>query len=332
MTRAGRRGAGALALRLIVSFGLLAGLLWLLPWSEVREAVGRMPLTVWLAILALFLLGHRIGVAKWQLVLSGGGARLGGRDAVRCYAAGLFTNLCLPSIVGGDVLRGALAARATGRTEAVVLGGVADRLIDVLTLGLCLAGGTVLSARLLPGRAPLIVALIAVGGVAGLAAALWLAGRRPLARWPARIRRPLARSLVALRRLRRAPGVAALAVALSLIIQAGFVILNAWIGRSLGIEVPLAVWFVAWPLAKLTALIPISLGGLGVRDAAFGAMLVPLGVPMARGVVASLVWQSILIGGGLLAGALWLALGSGGEVRRTVSLRGDSAVHPASRA
>ena len=26
-------------------------------------------------------------------------------DALRCYAAGLFANLYLPSIVGGDVLR-----------------------------------------------------------------------------------------------------------------------------------------------------------------------------------------------------------------------------------
>lgn len=332
MTRDERRGPWPLVLRVAVSLGLLGGLLWLLPWSEVREAIGSMPITVWLAILGLFLVGHRLGVAKWRLLLTAGGAPLARRDAVRCYAAGLFTNLCLPSIVGGDVLRAALAARATGRTEAAVLGGVADRLIDVLTLGLCLAAGTLLSARLLPGRLPLIVASVAIAGVLALVVVVRLVAGRPLRRWPRRVRRPLARSLVALRRLRRAPGTALVAAGLSLAIQAGFVLLNAWIGRSLGIGIPLSVWFVAWPLAKLVGLLPISLGGLGVRDAAFGALLVPLGVPLARGVVASLVWQSILIGGGLLAGGAWLVLGRGATPRDAAPFTADSPVTPPSRA
>jgi len=332
MTRGERRGRTGLFLRIAISIGLLGGLLWLLPWSEVREAIGSMPIPVWLAILGLFLVGHRLGVAKWGLLLAAGGAPLARRDAIRCYAAGLFTNLCLPSIVGGDVLRAALAARSTGRTEAAVLGGVADRLIDVLTLGLCLAGGAFVSARLLPGRLPLAVAAVAVAGVLGLVVVVRLVASRPVRRWPRRVRRPLARSLVALRRLRRAPGTALLAAGLSLAIQAGFVLLNAWIGRSLGIEIPLSVWFVAWPLAKLVALMPISLGGLGVRDAAFGALLVPLGVPLARGVVASLVWQSILIGGGLLAGAAWLALGRGANEREPSGIAANPPVTPPSRA
>ena len=87
--------------------------------------------------------------------------------------------------------------------------------------------------------------------------------------------------------------------------QSSFVLLNARIGDALLIEVPTSVWFVVWPLAKLTGLLPVSLGGLGVRDATQGALLTGFGVPAARGVVASLVWQSVLIAGGLLAGLYW---------------------------
>jgi uncharacterized membrane protein YbhN (UPF0104 family) len=93
--------------------------------------------------------------------------------------------------------------------------------------------------------------------------------------------------------------------ALSLLIQSAFVLLNAWIGRSIGIHVPLAVWFLVWPLAKVAGLLPISLGGLGVRDATMGALLTTFGVTMASGVVASLIWQSVLIVGGLIAGGFW---------------------------
>ncbi len=67
----------------------------------------------------------------------------------------------------------------------------------------------------------------------------------------------------------------------------------------------MAVWFVVWPIAKLAGLLPISLGGLGVRDATLGALIAGFGVPAAQGLATSFVWQSILITGGLLSGLFW---------------------------
>jgi uncharacterized membrane protein YbhN (UPF0104 family) len=96
-----------------------------------------------------------------------------------------------------------------------------------------------------------------------------------------------------------------IAVLLSVFVQGSFVLLNGWLGASIGINVPWITWFLVWPLAKVSGLIPISLGGLGVRDATLAALLVPFGVPAAQGFVVSLLWQSILIAGGLLSGALW---------------------------
>jgi hypothetical protein len=96
---------------------------------------------------------------------------------------------------------------------------------------------------------------------------------------------------------------------LSLAIQALFVLLNAWIGRAIGIGVPLGVWFIAWPLAKLVALMPISIGGLVVREAALAGVLSQFGVPVALGAVAGLLWQTVTFSGGLLGGVIWWALG-----------------------
>jgi uncharacterized membrane protein YbhN (UPF0104 family) len=53
---------------------------------------------------------------------------------------------------------------------------------------------------------------------------------------------------------------------------------------------------------------PISLGGLAVREATLAALLTPFGVPFALGVVCSLLWQTVLIGGGLIGGLVWLVL------------------------
>lgn len=297
------------ALRVAISVGVLAALFILLPWEGLWSAASRMSLIVWLGVLAGFVGGHSLGVIKWRRMLGIGRAVLRPLEAVRCYAAGLFANLCLPSIVGGDVLRAVLAGRVTGRPEAVVIGSVGDRLCDVTALAGLAAGGALLARAELPGWGANVLGALALVGVVGTALFVPLALRRPLRRWPPRVRRPIGRTLVALRRLSASPGAAASVLLLSLTIQTGFVLLNAWIGHTVGIDAPLTVWFFAWPVAKVAGLLPVSLGGLGVRDATFGAALASFGVPMASGVAASLIWQTVLVGGGLLAGATWLALG-----------------------
>ncbi len=288
-----------------VSVGILALLFALLPWSDVRTAVGRLPGAVWLGVLAGFLAGHVAGAVKWRLLVRASRGRLGAADAARCYAAGLFANVCLPSIVGGDVLRAVLAGRATGRPEAAVLGGIADRALDMTTMALLIGAGALASREALPGWAAQAVTVGVVVTAGTLLVFSPLVVRRRLARWPRRLRRPIGRALVSLRHLARSPVAALAALAISLGMQAFFVLLNAWIGASVGIHVALSVWFMAWPLAKVAGLAPISLGGLAVRDATFGALLVPFGVAMATGVVAHLVWQSVMIVGGLLAGGAW---------------------------
>lgn len=296
-------------LKAAISAVLLTLLLVILPWAEVREALGRLPLPVWLGVLGGFLVGHIIGTAKWRLFVNAARAGIGRADAVLCYSAGLFTNLCLPSIIGGDILRMALAGRITRRPEAALWGGVMDRLTDMLALALLVLLGAALARDQLDGALAQALTVAVLVGIALVALALPLALRRPLQSWPRRVRRPLARALVGLRRLVRRPDLALAGLALSLTIQGSFVLLNAWLGRSIGIDVALGVWFLAWPLAKIAALAPISLGGLAVREGSLAALLLPFGVPAAQSVVCSLLWQSVLIAGGLLGGLVWLVLG-----------------------
>jgi len=294
-----------------VSVGLLALLFVLLPWADVRAAISRMPPRVWLIVLASFAAGHLVGVLKWRLLLHASRGRLAYREALRCYGAGLFANLCLPSIVGGDVLRAMMAGRATGRVEAAFLSGIMDRVIDVATLAILITGGAVFARQVLPGWGGEVLTAALAVGLAVTVFALPFVLRRKLTSWPRKLRRPIGRALVALRHLAEHPGSAALAMMMSLAIQSVFVLLNAWIGATIGIHLALPVWFMAWPLAKVAGLMPISLGGLAVRDATFGALLLPLGVPMARGVVAALVWQTVMIAGGLLGGLSWWLLSRG---------------------
>ncbi|MFT5393808.1 MAG: uncharacterized membrane protein YbhN (UPF0104 family), partial [Gammaproteobacteria bacterium] len=100
----------------------------------------------------------------------------------------------------------------------------------------------------------------------------------------------------------RSPWIALTALLMSVGIQGGFVLLNIVLAREIGIEASMQLWFFAWPLAKLIALAPVSLGGIGVREVAIAGLMAPFGIDPALVVAQSLSWQAVLVGSGLFAG------------------------------
>jgi glycosyltransferase 2 family protein len=84
--------------------------------------------------------------------------------------------------------------------------------------------------------------------------------------------------------------------------------LTAQLAVYCGLTVPLRVWLFAWPLAKLAAMLPLTQGGIGVREAALVALLAPFGAPGHLVLATGLVWESLVVAGGLIAGAVALVL------------------------
>ena len=114
--------------------------------------------------------------------------------------------------------------------------------------------------------------------------------------------------------LGKRPGTLMVALRLSLAIQAGFIWLTILLAQAAGLDVPVGVWFFAWPIAKILAVLPISLGGIGVREVSLSALMVPFGADAALVVAASLIWQAVLICAGIL-GAIALAVSTVRPVR-----------------
>jgi len=54
--------------------------------------------------------------------------------------------------------------------------------------------------------------------------------------------------------------------------------------------------------------LPLTQGGIGVREAALVALLAPFGAPIHLVLAAGLMWEAVIIVGGLIAGAVALPL------------------------
>lgn len=299
-----RRWWKSAAVRLGGSAVALGVLLWLLPLDELWGAMRRLPLWVFLVTLAGYMCTHAVAVLKWRMMVNTAGAGLSIALSARCYFAGLFGNVFLPSLVGGDLIRAGLAMRSARHRAGALLASLVDRALDLAALGLLAGFGALMVPRALDERSRQVffilaaaVALIAVG-VAALAMLF------PPRRFSFKRQRKLVKVRQAVRAMAQRRGRVAAVFAIAVGVQSSFALLNAWIATWCGLDVPLYVWLFVWPLGKLSAMAPATQGGIGVREAALVALLLPFGVAPALTFAVGLLWQLVVISGGLLGGGI----------------------------
>jgi uncharacterized membrane protein YbhN (UPF0104 family) len=315
-TPAVRLGGSALILALLLTF---------LPFGQVWSAIKRIPPSLSLGLLFVYLALHLIGVVKWRMLINVAGAGLSFRQAVRSYYGGLFGNVFLPSLVGGDVVRGAMAFPASRSKAAVVLGSLIDRTQDVIGLGAIAATGALLSPRSLDPQSRRV--FLAFGFVVAIVCAgtLVVLLTLPVRKFPFKVRR----IMVKLRRAGRSMvgrwDHVLMCFGLGVILQASQVGLNCWLGVACGLHIAFGVWLFAWPLAKISALLPVTQGGIGVREVALVALLLPFGAPSVLTAAAGLVFEAITTIGGLLAGIVAFFVGRSASIQ-TKPVPGLSAV------
>lgn len=285
-------------LKLAVTGGLFGLILYFVPFETIWAGIQRLSPLVWLSVLAAFIFGHLINAFKWHLLVGEG---LSFSQTAKAHFAGLASNLVLPGTSGGDVTRAALLTRDSASVSSLITGSIVDRLIDVTMLVLLAAlGASLLAGTGETGRVLQIGALVLVA--AGVTVYAFLPTldrylRRKFSTDQAGKAVKLGLDIVGFLTCHR--NRILICVLISGLVQAGFVTLNLFLSISMDGPVSLWAWLFAWPLAKLIATLPISLGGLGVREASLASIFAGLGMGAPIVIAVGLVWQTIVLGGGL---------------------------------
>lgn len=279
-------------LRLALGAVVLAAVgLQLSAWRELGAILAGARPAYLAGCVAVYFAGVGISCVKWRRLLGalGAGAPMG--QLVRWYLAGSFAGNLLPSDVGGDVVRGYLAGRAIPDRTAVWASILAERLTGLAGLGLLAAAALLLMPALLGWSPPLVlgsVTLAALGVAGGVALALRARPGGP---------RPLARALASVRSVLAAyagrPGDLLACLGYSLVYHL-LTVLSLWlILLSLAPATPLRAALVA-PIAGLIGLLPLTPGGLGVREGALAVLLGRAGVDGGVALAAALVSRALL--------------------------------------
>jgi uncharacterized protein (TIRG00374 family) len=313
-------------LRLAVSAVVLVAIFRVVPIEHVWSEARRLSPLLWLGALALFVAGHAAATFKWRLLIGEG---VSYPQAFQAHLAGLAANLCLPGLGGGDVVRAALVYPSARDGSQLVVGSVADRLLDILGLLLFAVGGAFLASREAGSDARQLSWLLLAGVIALLIffpASFLLERATKRAHPSGRIGRLALRAVSATAYLVHRPGRLILCLAISMIVQATFVGINIAFAAALQVDAPTAAWFFSWSTAKVVAIAPISLGGLGVREAVMASLMAPFGADPAQVIAIGLIWQTVLYASGLIgvmAQFVWNPDAAGGTQRSDAETAGE---------
>jgi uncharacterized membrane protein YbhN (UPF0104 family) len=311
--------------RVTISVGLLAFVFSTIGLERIWHIlVGAEPAPV-IAALGLAVLGIVVRAMRWRVLLEALDLQISLGRLTYIYFVGAFFNTFLPTGFGGDVVRVLELAHDTQATVAVGTV-VVDRLTGLLMLFVLALVALPFTFSLLPIETWLAIALISGGGL--LVGALILQGTwlRRLGRWlpgPLSLtgEGSLARAYAAI----TACGWQAVSKALiiSLVFNLILVLQNYLIARAVGMDLGIVYFFVYVPLLSLTLTLPISIGGLGLREGVAALLLTQVGIDEAVAVAYSLaVWATTKVAG--LFGGVFLLGRSISNLRQPAAERGVS--------
>jgi len=306
-----RRGA-----KIAVTLGLLVLLAAKSDWRDVAGRIGSIgPAAAGACVLVILCL-TLLGALRWRIILACMNCRTGFPESARLTLIGQFFNQILPSGMGGDAVRVWLLARGGPRLRTAFLSVAADRIFALAAVVLCMAASIPV---LVPGPAAAPVICLSAAGAVGILLLLsldrvfhWLPRALPR-RVYALVDKFGGRAIDVLRDLsavlrlvlRRWPrNVAVLGISIASQLSLGWVIY--FIARCLHVQIGLLTTIALFPPALLLSMMPISLGGWGVREAALVWLLGTVHVPQDSALAISVLFGLVTTAAGLPGGVLWL--------------------------
>jgi glycosyltransferase 2 family protein len=295
--------AGGVA-RIAATIGLMAYALREVDWAKFLALIRAADWRWWALGLVTAIVVQIVAGVRWAELARPLGFDFPRRLFVWRFFEGMFFSLCLPSSIGGDVIKAYRIGDTTSRRLLAGCSVLADRLTGLSALGVL--GGAAIAAREYGLGLPATLGIAAVLLLAVLL--VFMGSVASLDRLIAVIPMPhAARSFAAqLLPYQQRPTLIAKAVGWSFIVQAGGAVAVGLMGRALGIDQPLSLWFSVVPLVALVMVLPISIGGFGVRENAMTYLLSEQGVPGEKAVAVALLWGLSTIILGLLGGLLFL--------------------------
>jgi uncharacterized protein (TIRG00374 family) len=271
-----RRLGASLHVRVLVTLGLVGLVAAQIDWSRMGRRISHGQPLYFLAAVGFVIAALVVGALRWSRLLDKADLHLGAPTLARIYAVATFSNTFLPTSVGGDVTRAVLVTRRGPLlTRAAItiiidrLGGLAG-LVGMAWLALAFQSATV------PHGARVFLAwvtAVAVLGALVVLATVFRGSRLARAVVPRRLVSHARQSRTLLRSYASDPTILFVVLVLSLLYQALISMQLVMLARAIDVHLSFATAAVVLALVTVVTLIPVSIGGFGIREGSYVVLL-----------------------------------------------------------
>lgn len=279
-------------------------------WETVKSVH---PLMV-IAVALLFILSQSISAYRWSVILKKD-INISYFRLLSIYFVGMFFNNFLPTMVGGDIVKGYYLYRDSKRGDLAVASIFMDRYSGFSALMVITSIALIPGYPLISGTGLPMFFVFLIGGFVVMSLVLWIG---PLHGWAMDIlnrihfygiNKKIDTFYKVLMSYKGYRDILVKTFICSVFVQVGVIVGYYFLGKGLGMSVPLSYFFLYIPLITAVAMLPISLSGLGIREGAFVFLFTSAGATKEQALTLSLMWFSIAAIVSIIGGVEYLRMG-----------------------
>lgn len=249
----------------------------------------------------IFSIVYVLGFLRWKMLLKATGITIPLKKLISSFCGGVFFNVFLPSTIGGDLVRTADLAGHTKKTKEVIASVFLDRLsgytglIFVILPALLLGRNLVLDKIVFSSVFAIIALLLIILLVLFNNAVYHKITNFLTAPGAGKIKEMIKDTHQKIHVFRNHKEIIIYNLAISFLIQLIGPVSIYFIGLALGVKVSLMYFFIFIPIIGAITLLPIAIGGLGLREGLFVLYFAKAGVIKQLALAMSLLSFSFVV-------------------------------------
>jgi hypothetical protein len=304
----------AVFLRISISIAMLIFLFRMVDLRNLVSAVKEARFSLLALACGVFSLNYILAFVRWRELFTVVKIRPPDRKLITAFTGGTVFNLFLPTSIGGDLVRSIDLSVNTRKPREVVATVIMDRLSGFAGLMILAFSASVFGWRLLEDRVVLSSLIIMVTALAAILFILFnsflygkISGflKNPDA---GKIKEALAGVHEHLHNFKKHRNLILGNIVLSVLIQSVTPVVFYIMARAMGLPGGIVQFLIVMPIIGAISLVPISIGGLGVRDAAVVFFFAKIGIARDAAFAMSLLSFVFIVLYSAAAGLVYVSL------------------------
>ena len=300
------------AIKFLLSASLLTYVIVHADLWKVRDAMIDAKLGLLLLAFGLNFTGMFFTAYRWRGLLAAQGVNIPLRLLYQSVIVAGFFRQFLPSTIGGDAIRMIDSVRWGTAASVAATALVVDRLTGLVVLIFFAMGALAFSGPIVTNVSAMLVLVFAAS--AAVLGCVWLIfspsagvvrlGKALSDRLPSKVA-GLANKIAEATRAYRGNHKALIrALVISLLLQINLVTFYFLIALALGFRIDYHVFYFIVPIAVFTMMLPISINGIGLREAIWNLLLGAFGITSAAALAFAWLEYGLFLLAGLVGGVI----------------------------